>query len=552
MISNGLSHRDNGLRLSDRLGGQALAWKGPFDAIAFDEEGIRAGLQKLELPCYVVSVSGRIGVTNHGSLCLLESSHDEHTTLVASAPPLLPEQLGNPDFRAYHGVKYAYASGSMANGIASENLVIAMGRQKLLSSFGAAGLLPVRIEAAIARIQRELPQGPYALNLIHNPGEEQLERRVVELYLEHEITTIEASAFLTLTPHVVRYRAAGLSLNRYGQIEIKNKIIAKLSRREIAVQFLQPAPPAILRQLVEQGLITEQQANLASQVPMADDVTVEADSGGHTDNRPLVCLLPSMIALRNEIQEKFRYPTVVRVGAAGGIGTPESVLAAFMMGADYVVTGSVNQSCLEAGASRHTKQLLAQAAMTDVMMAPAADMFEMGVKVQLLKRGTLFPMRAQKLYELYRAHNALEEIPPEERDKLEKQIFRKSIDEVWKDTVAFFAERDPDQIRRANESPKRKMALVFRWYLGLSSRWSNAGEKGREMDYQIWCGPAMGAFNDWARNSYLELPDHRSVVDIAHHLMTGAAFLFRVQHLRAQGLQIPPHYAFYHPVPLKA
>ena len=27
-------------------------------------------------------------------------------------------------------------------------------------------------------------------------------------------------------------------------------------------------------------------------------------------------------------------------------------------------------------------------------MAPAADMFEMGVKLQVLKRGTMFPMRA--------------------------------------------------------------------------------------------------------------------------------------------------------------
>ena len=71
------------------------------------------------------------------------------------------------------------------------------------------------------------------------------------------------------------------------------------------------------------------------------------------------------------------------------------------MGAAYVVTGSVNQACVESGASEHTKNLLAHADMADVMMAPAADMFEMGVKVQVLKKGTLFPMRAQKLYELY-------------------------------------------------------------------------------------------------------------------------------------------------------
>ena len=359
----------NGLQLTDHADGHELVWNGPLESIVFDEEGIRAGLRRLDLPCYVVSVSDRIGLTNLGNLYPLENKENGNITSTASALPLLPQQLGNPDFMSCHGVKYAYASGAMANGIASEELVIRMGSEKLLSSFGAAGLMPTRIEAAIARIQQELPQGPYAFNLIHSPSEEELERRAVELYLKHGITTVEASAFLALTPHVVRYRAAGLSLNRNGQIEIKNKIIAKSSRREVASQFLQPAPEAVLRQLVEQKLITEQQASLAGQVPMADDITVEADSGGHTDNRPLVSLLPSMIALRNEFQEKFRYPTIVRVGAAGGIGTPESALAAFMMGAEYVVSGSVNQSCVEAAASRHTKILLAQAATTDVMMA---------------------------------------------------------------------------------------------------------------------------------------------------------------------------------------
>ena len=41
------------------------------------------------------------------------------------------------------------------------------------------------------------------------------------------------------------------------------------------------------------------------------------------------------------------------------------------------------------------------------------------------------------------------------------------------------------------------MALVFRWYLGRSSHWANAGEPSRTVDYQVWCGPAMAAFNEW-------------------------------------------------------
>lgn len=359
--------------------------------------------------------------------------------------------------------------------------------------------------------------------------------------------TIEASAFLDLTDNIVYYRAAGLGLSAANEIEIKNKVIAKISRREVATKFIQPAPTNILKRLVEQGLIGELQAKLAEQVPMADDITVEADSGGHTDNRPLVCLLPSILELRDEIQRKYCYEQAVRVGVAGGIATPQSALAAFMMGAAYIVTGSINQSCVEAGTSQYTKQLLAQAEMTDVMMAPAADMFEMGVKLQVLKRGTFFPLRAQKLFDLYKNYNSIEDIPPLEREKLEKQVFKKNLEVIWKETTTYLSQRNPDKLIKAANNPKMKMALIFRWYLGLSSRWSNSGEKGRETDYQIWCGPAMGSFNDWVRGSYLAEPNNRKVVDVANHIMRGAAYLFRIQSLKMQGLQMPATYMQYRP-----
>ncbi len=44
----------------------------------------------------------------------------------------------------------------------------------------------------------------------------------------------------------------------------------------------------------------------------------------------------TIIALRNEIQQQYQYERSIRVGAAGGISTPESALAAFMMGASYI------------------------------------------------------------------------------------------------------------------------------------------------------------------------------------------------------------------------
>lgn len=518
---------------------QQFVWEGPEEALVFEPDGIAEALKNMDQPCYVVRHQGRIGVSSQGTLLPLATAEVEGSAvLLAHVPPLTSQMLGDPEFCELHGCQYPYMAGSMAHGISSEEMVIALGEKGYLASFGAGGIPPVELEGIIQRIQQKLPRGPYAFNLIHNPFAENLERGAAELYLKHNVKTVEASAFMDLTPHIVYYRVAGLSLNPENDIEVGNRVIAKVSRREVATKFMEPAPEKILARLQEEGRITEVQVKMARKVPMADDVTVEADSGGHTDNRPLVSLLPSIIALRNEIQEQYGYTRPVRVGAAGGIGTPESVLAAFMMGAAYVVTGSVNQSCLEAGTSDHVRQLLPQVNMADVCMAPAFDMLEMGGKLQVVKRATLFPMRANKLNELYQTYKSIDDIPGPERNKLEKQIFQRSIDAVWENTISFFNERDPEQIEKAQSNPRKKMALIFRWYLGQASHWANRGVKGREMDYQIWCGPSMGAFNDWVRGAYLETPDNRRVTDVAHHLLTGAAYLFRVQQLKLQALHL--------------
>ena len=149
-------------------------------------------------------------------------------------------------------------TGSMANGIASENLVISSsGKVGLLSSFGAAGLLPSIIEQAINNIQKALPEGPYAFNLIHSPSEDAIEKAAVDLYLKYRVRTVEASAFLGLTPNIVRYRVAGLRRNSQNQVEITNRVIAKISRAEVASKFMAPAPEAILNRLVEEKVLQE-------------------------------------------------------------------------------------------------------------------------------------------------------------------------------------------------------------------------------------------------------------------------------------------------------
>jgi len=445
----------------------------------------------------------------------------------AGIPALKPEHLGDASFRADHRVRYAYVAGAMANGIASTRLVAEMARAGMLSFFGAAGLDLARIEVAIDELAAAVPGAPYGFNLIHSPNEPDLEAQVVDLYLRRGVRLVEASAYLRLTLPVVRYRVSGIARNAAGHIVAPNRIIAKVSRVEVATQFFSPPPQEFLDQLLRAGEISTAQAALAKEIPVAQDVTAEADSGGHTDNRPLVTLLPTLIALRDRLQQQFGYAEGLRVGAAGGLSTPSGLAAAFAMGAAYVLTGTVNQACAESGSSDLVRKMLAQAEQADVAMAPAADMFEMGVRVQVLKRGTMFPMRAAKLYDLYRVHAGLESLPEADKAFIEKQLLRATVEEAWRDTRQFFLRRDAGQVERAERDPKHRMALVFRSYLGLSSRWANAGEASRQMDYQVWCGPAMGAFNEWARGTFLEKPENRRVVVVAETLINGAATQLR-------------------------
>jgi PfaD family protein len=499
----------------------------------------RDALAQIAQPLQVVGVDGvpAIGVEGVAKLGVVPSAGE--LPLLGHAPALTPERLGDASFLRAYGVQAAYVAGEMANGIASEALVEAVTRAGYLGVFGAAGLPVERITAAIDRLSASLPGKTWGINLIHSPDDQALEAALVELFLARGLRFVSASAYLDLTLPIVRYRATGLRRDPSGAIVVPHRVMAKVSRVEVARKFLEPAPAKLLAELVSRGRLTAAEAELAALVPMADDVTAEADSGGHTDNRPLVLLLPALQALRDEVCAQQRYAVRPRIGAAGGLATPASVATAFSMGAAYVVTGSINQATREAGTSDAVRQLLAKAQSTDVAMAPAADMFEMGVKVQVLSRGTLFAVRAQRLYELYRAHPSLEALPAAVREELESKFFKSTLDEAWQGCVKFFGQRDPAQLEKAAKDPKHRMALVFRAYLGQASRWANAGVADRQLDYQVWCGPAMGAFNGWTQGSALEAWDSRDAVLIARNLMIGACALTRAAALRTQGVVLP-------------
>lgn len=524
-------------------------WQGPVESVSFDPVDARLLRETLRQPLHLVHDprSRRIGVA------VGVHQAGEGWPLLSTVAPVYPEWLGERAFTAAHGLRFAYMGGSMARGIASTDLVIALARMGALGMFGSAGLAPDRVAAAIDRMAAALDHAglPWGCNLIHSPNEPSLEQQLVDLYLARDVRRVEASAFMTLSRPLVQYACSGLARGPDGTVRRRNHLFAKVSREEVARHFLAPPPAAMLDALVAEERLTTDEASLAREVPLAEQLIVESDSGGHTDNRPLNALFPVIAALRDEFCARHGYRRPIHLGAAGGLGTPQAVAAAFSLGAAFVVLGSVHQATVESGLSADGRAMLAQAGVADVAMTASADMFELGVKVQVLARGTMMPVRGNRLYDLYRRHASLEALPEPVRRELEEQVFRLPLDQVWRQTEDFFTVADPSQLERAARDARHRMALVFRWYLGKSSHWPIAGETDRRVDYQIWCGPAMGAFNRWVADSFLAEADRRVVRQVALNLLEGAAQVTRAQQLRCQGVEVHPAATRCPPMPLE-
>lgn len=368
-------------------------------------------------------------------------------------------RLGNEDFKKDYNIQYAYMTGSMYRGIASEQMVIKAAKAGMLGFFGTGGLSIERIGQAIGTIRSALRQGEtFGMNLLHHMMSPDKEVRMIDLYLKNGIHLIEASAFMGITPALVIYRAKGLSRNHDGSVSVQNRIIAKVSRPEVAEAFLSPAPAHVLERLV-------------------------------SDNR---------------------------------LTAGEAAAAAFLLGAEFIGTGSINQCTVEAGTSDSVKDLLQEANVQDTSYAPAGDMFEAGARVQVLKKGLFFPARANKLFDLYRQYNSLDEIDEKTKTLIEEKYFQRSFEEVYEQLKR---DKSPAQIAKAEQNPKHKMAMVFKWYFSHTTRLALEGKSESKIDYQIHCGPALGAFNQWVKGTPLENWRNRHVDLIGKQLMEETAGL---------------------------
>ena len=473
--------------------------------------------------------------------------------LIGTLPAIYPEWLGGRLFCDAHRVRFPYVVGEMARGISSVAMVEVAAKNGLFAFFGSAGLSETVVAGAIEQLQRKLPnQATWGMNLIHSPQSPSAEMNMAKLFVAKAVNHISTSAFMNLTPALVYCAVKGIQRAPSGEIIRPRHCFAKISHPHVAQQFMLPIEKKILDQLLKQGDISVQEHALGQLIPLAEDITVEADSGGHTDQRSLPSLFPEIKRISADLEKKFAYPGCFRLGIAGGLGTPDAVAGAFAMGAHYVVTGSINQTAVQAGTSEAAKQLLAQADMSDTAITVSADMFEIGAKVQVLKKASLFSNRANQLHQLYKNFASIDEIPQAQRKRIEREIFQKPITQVYADVEAYFRQHNTNELEKAQSNEKHKMALIFRWYLGQSSRWAIQGEVSRHADYQLWAGPALGAFNQWVSSSFLAELNQRDIAQIAFNLLEGATVITRAQQLRAMGVPVDANCFMFKPRRIRA
>lgn len=380
--------------------------------------------------------------------------------------PSTTSRTPGPSARAFAevtGARRRWVVGGKAYGISSPELVNAAADDGCLAFYGAAGVPLPQVADDLARLDR---RGPVGVNVAQ--ADATRDAAVLELARAHGLERVEVSGFLRPTPAVVGFRFGGPSF-----------VLAKVSRLGAARAWLSPPSARVLRAAVDRGLLSSTRAAAAADQPCAHGLILEGDSGGHTDRRSWLTLLPAVRALPGG--------DTALLGVAGGIGTPEAVRAAIAAGADFVLGGSVHQSCEESGVRDAVRHTLQRAAVEDFTYAPSAVWFGTPARVQVV--ANRFAHRAQRLEKLW--HDRGDDVLDGDDLAFVSELFG-PLDEAWRQAAAWLAQHDPGLLATADTRRARLALLCRRWLAACARRVVH--DDGGE-DLQIWSGPAVAALN---------------------------------------------------------
>ncbi|MGY0236825.1 hypothetical protein [Longispora urticae] len=239
--------------------------------------------------------------------------------------------LGSAAFRADYGVRYSYLAGALPSAVTSVDLCLRLGKAGLLGFYGAEHMPLAAVVAALD----ELRDTPFGMEL---PAGRESE--LVDRYLDAGVRCVDATGYTEPTPDLLRYRfSAG-----------PRQLLVNVASPAAALPFLLPPESAAWTGPDPESAAwagpdpAPRPGSVAPGLPVATDIAVLGGNVAH---------LLALVRLRDRLGS----PT--RIGYGGGLGTREGVAAAFVLGADFVVAGSVNHPTPEAGATDEVRDALA-------------------------------------------------------------------------------------------------------------------------------------------------------------------------------------------------
>lgn len=452
--------------------------------------------------------------------------------------------LGSASFKKRYGLDYAYLIGGMFKGISSAAMVIEAARSGMLAFYGARDVPLKILKQQLGEIKAGVPGGRcFGVSLFHNPFDIRAEEQIIDLLISEDIRCISLSGCFDVFPHILRYRIAGLYRDKEGVIKNRHKVIVKISHPAIMELFLQPPSEKQIRELLDRQLITAEQAGLARNIGggirggiregigegmgigIADDFCVTGEAAARTGQESGFTLLPALKRIKEKVCPAYPGAREVHIGYAGGIGTPEAAMTAFLLGADFILTGTINQCTLEARTGGTAKRLLQNAGVQDTGPAPSFELFETGGRIRVLKKGSFYASRSLFFAGLYSRFNSLEKIDGKTVTKLEKDYFFKSLSEV-DGLIREKYHHNPEVLAKMDGKPGFKMAMFFRYYYNYCAGLAINDNQENILNYQIFCSPAMGSCNRWLTERGLESWEKRSAHKIGKMLMDETAALF--------------------------
>ncbi len=384
----------------------------------------------------------------------------------------------SPDTRRFlerAGATRPWVVGGMAYGISGVALVTQAARQGCLAFYGAAGLPLDQVRADLHRLPHHLPVG---LNIAHHPHPRR-DADLVTAALQAGVRRVECSAFLRPTVDILRFRFSGRAPG-----EAPRFVMAKVSRLAAATIWARPPTARLLQRAVCSGALNHDEARAAAAVPCADAITLEGDSGGHTDRRSWMVGLP---AFRHEIA---RTGQPVVIGVAGSLGTPDALRMALQLGAAYGVGGSIHQTCAESGVRDDVRRWLRAATVEDFSFVASPQYFGEEGRVQVLSRPTPFAFHARKLVRIWRDHGH-RPLTGAHRTFVE-ELLQADLDEAWTSTADWLQAHSPHLLHAALD-PSRRLALLCRGWLVDCAR--RATRPHPSPDVQVFSGPAVVPFH---------------------------------------------------------